>query len=97
MVTFMKEYPEVKISINAHTDSKGSDRYNQELSKRRAKSIEDYMEKHGIEKKRIRSAGKGEMEPLLANENPDGSDNPENRRINRRAEILIDEDVIVEE
>ena len=91
MVTFMKEYPDLKILISAHTDSKGTDRYNNELSKRRARSIEVYMEAHGIEKKRMKSKGYGETVPLLPNENSDGTDNEENRRLNRRAEIIIEE------
>jgi outer membrane protein OmpA-like peptidoglycan-associated protein len=91
MVTFLKQYPELNVMITAHTDSKGSDRYNQELSKRRAKSIEDYFQKSGIEKRRMKSKGMGESEPKVPNENSDGSDNEEGRRINRRAEIVIEE------
>ncbi len=91
MANFLKQFPELKILVTAHTDSKGSDRYNHELSKRRAKSIEDYFQKAGIEKQRIKSKGLGETEPKAPNENPDGSDNEEGRRINRRAEIIIEE------
>ncbi len=90
MATFMFEYPEVNIFIGAHTDNKGSDRYNNELSTRRAKAIEDYLQKKGISKKRMKSKGFGETQPLVPNENEDGSDNPENRYLNRRAEVVIE-------
>jgi outer membrane protein OmpA-like peptidoglycan-associated protein len=89
LVTMMKNFPEVKIDIAAHTDNKGSDKYNEVLSKKRAKSIVDYISKHGIDRKRMTSEGKGEAEPIVPNSNPDGSDNPENRWLNRRAEITI--------
>jgi len=91
MANFLKQFPEMKIMLTAHTDNKGSDRYNHELSKRRARSIEDYFQKAGIEKQRIKSKGMGEAEPKVPNENIDGSDNEEGRRINRRAEIVIEE------
>jgi outer membrane protein OmpA-like peptidoglycan-associated protein len=89
LVAMMKNFPKIKIDIAAHTDNKGSDKYNQELSKKRAKSIVDYVSKRGIDKKRMSSEGRGETEPIVPNSNPDGSDNPENRWLNRRAEITI--------
>ncbi|MFN3404692.1 MAG: OmpA family protein [Cytophagaceae bacterium] len=89
LVALMKEFKDIKINIFAHTDNKGSHKYNHDLSKKRAKSIEEYMHSKGVDKKRMHSKGMGETEPLVPNENPDGSDNPENRRINRRAEIII--------
>ncbi len=91
MVAFMDEYPEVKIFIAAHTDNKGSDRYNDELSNKRAKSIESYLQNKGINKKRMKSKGFGESQPIAPNENEDGSDNPGNRYLNRRAEVEIKE------
>jgi outer membrane protein OmpA-like peptidoglycan-associated protein len=91
MVAFMTEYPELKIFVSAHTDNKGSDRYNNELSNKRAKSIENYLQNKGISKKRMKSKGYGETQPIAPNTNEDGSDNPENRYLNRRAEVVIEE------
>lgn len=89
LVMLLKEFPEMKIEISAHTDNMGTEEYNNKLSKRRAKSIEDYLSSHGISRKRMTSKGYGESMPLVPNSNPDGSDNPENRYLNRRAEIRI--------
>jgi outer membrane protein OmpA-like peptidoglycan-associated protein len=89
LVAMMKNFPDIKIDIAAHTDNKGSDKYNQVLSQKRAKSIVDYFSKKGIDKKRMTSQGRGEGEPIVPNSNPDGSDNPDNRWLNRRAEIMI--------
>jgi outer membrane protein OmpA-like peptidoglycan-associated protein/tetratricopeptide (TPR) repeat protein len=89
LAALLKKYPNLSIIIGAHTDSKGSDDYNLALSKRRYKSIIDYMNKKGISRKRMSGQGYGETEPVAPNENPDGSDNPENRWLNRRAEITI--------
>lgn len=89
LVTLLKKYPKLHIFIGAHTDSKGTDSYNIDLSKRRAKSIVDYLNTHGISKRKIKSKGFGESVPLVPNENPDGSDNPDNRWLNRRVDITI--------
>jgi outer membrane protein OmpA-like peptidoglycan-associated protein len=64
--------------IEGHTDSKGSNAYNQRLSERRAQSVARYLvERFKIESKRLQSVGKGEDEPL----NPNDPENPENRRV----------------
>lgn len=89
LAALLTKYQKLSIFIGAHTDSKGSDDYNLALSKRRYKSIMDYMNKKGISRKRMSGEGFGETEPVVPNENPDGSDNPENRWLNRRAEITI--------
>ncbi|HEY8399643.1 MAG TPA: OmpA family protein [Cytophagaceae bacterium] len=89
LVALMNEYPNISIHIAAHTDNKGSESYNIDLSKRRVKSIMDYMISKGISRKRMTGKGHGETSPLVPNTNPDGSDNPENRWLNRRAEITI--------
>jgi OmpA-OmpF porin, OOP family len=70
-----------RFMLEGHTDSKGTDAYNQALSERRAKSAKDYLvSKHQVEAQRIDTVGKGESEPL------DPSD-PQ-RDINRRVQIL---------
>ena len=89
LARLLTKYPELTIFIAAHTDSKGSEEYNLSLSKKRYRAIIDYMAKKGISRKRMSGQGYGESEPLVPNENPDGSDNPENRWLNRRAVITI--------
>ncbi|MBX9851640.1 MAG: OmpA family protein [Cytophagaceae bacterium] len=97
LAAFMKEYADVKIEIDSHTDNKGSDAYNLALSQRRSRSIEIYLLGKGIPKSRMVSVGYGETKPILPNENPDGTDNPENRHQNRRTEIkIIADDKIIE-
>ena len=83
--------PEVMIvvEIGSHTDSKGSLSYNEGLSRRRSQSVVDYLISKGIEKDMIIAKGYGETQPLVPNTNPDGSDNPENRQLNRRTEFKI--------
>ena len=86
---FLIANPDIIIELSSHTDSKGSDDYNVDLSHRRAKSVVDYMVKLGIEKDRMVPKGSGEFNPRVPNTNPDGSDNPENRAINRRTEVRV--------
>ena len=89
LARLLTKYPELTIFIAAHTDSKGSEEYNLNLSKKRYRSIIDYMAKKGVNRKRMSGQGYGESEPLAPNENPDGTDNPENCWMNRRAVITI--------
>ncbi len=77
-------YPFVHIHINGYTDSKGSSLYNRNLSEKRAKSVLNYLISKGINKTRITISGKGEDNPVKKNTLPDGKDNPEGRKINRR-------------
>jgi len=79
-----------KVSIIGHTDSKGSEAYNLELSKKRAEAVKQWLvEKEGVDPQRLETSGKGEGEPVAPNTHPDGSDNPEGRQRNRRVEIRI--------
>jgi hypothetical protein len=80
---FMKKYPAYHANIVGHTDSKGSVKYNQKLSERRAKAVRDIMIKHGVEASRLSFEGKGESEPLFENINP------LNRHKNRRTEVEL--------
>src|SRR3546814_11557776 len=68
-----------------HTDSKGTDAYNQALSERRASAVYDYLTSNGIDAGRlVGPVGYGESRPLAPNTNDDGSDNPAGRSRNRR-------------
>lgn len=86
----IEEYGAQKVLIEGYTDSKGSDAYNLTLSKKRAKSVKNWLIKNGhIAKKIIQSKGCGEAKPIAPNTHKDGSDNPEGRKKNRRVEITI--------
>ena len=78
-----------KIEIAGHTDSRGSDAYNLGLSRRRASAVAAYLASKGIGRNRMKVTGYGESKPVAANENPDGSDNPDGRAKNRRTEIVV--------
>ncbi len=64
LVGLFKEYPELKVEIAAHTDSRGSDAYNLRLSQRRANSVVNYLIAKGVKKSRFVATGKGETEPF---------------------------------
>lgn len=85
----LRDNPEIVIEISSHTDSKGTEGYNRNLSQRRAEEVVKYLRKKGIDRKRMKAKGYGESVPIAENENPDGSDNPEGRAQNRRTEIKV--------
>jgi outer membrane protein OmpA-like peptidoglycan-associated protein len=86
----IRQYPDAYILIEGHTDSKGPDDYNLDLSDRRAVAVKDWlMTKGGVVRATITTRGWGEAKPVAANSNPDGSDNPEGRQQNRRVEITV--------
>lgn len=89
VVKLLKENPKISIEMGAHTDSRGTDEYNNTLSHNRAKSVMDYILAKGISPDRITSHGYGETVPVAPNANPDGTDNPEGRQLNRRVEFKI--------
>ncbi|MDH5599307.1 MAG: OmpA family protein, partial [Cyclobacteriaceae bacterium] len=80
---FLLENPNVKIEMDGHTCSIGSDEYNQKLSEERALAVREYLINKGIKPKRITSVGHGEANPLATNETEDG------RILNRRVEFVI--------
>lgn len=80
---FMTDNPKLKVELGAHTDSDGSDTYNQDLSERRAQSVVDYLVDRGVVRTRMIAKGYGEKEPVAAN------DSPENKQKNRRTELKI--------
>ena len=89
LFSVMTRYPALSIEVIGHTDSRGSPEYNFNLSKRRSESVKEYLVEKGIESSRILEIAAGETENLALNVNPDGSDNPEGRRINRNVSIRI--------
>lgn len=93
----MLQNPEIIVEIGAHTDSKGSEGYNQNLSQRRAESVVKYLRRKGIDKNRLKAQGYGESQPIAPNTKPDGSDNPEGRALNRRTEFKVIGEIELEE
>jgi len=86
----LKRYPELKVEVAGHTDSKGTDAYNQALSERRARAVYDYLTSNGVDASRLTGpTGYGESRPIAPNTNEDGSDNPEGRAKNRRTELNV--------
>lgn len=73
----------ILIEVAGHTDSIGTEEYNQELSERRAQSVADYLVQNGVARDRMRVVGYGETRPRVPN------DNPENRQLNRRVVLSI--------
>ncbi len=89
LCNYLKENKELKLKVSGHTDSKGSDQYNQVLSLKRAKAAADYVTSKGIDPHRLSSVGYGKRQPIAPNENPDKSDNAEGRQKNRRVEFKV--------
>jgi len=89
VLKLMEANPEVIVEIQSHTDSKGSDQYNEKLSQKRAESVVSYLISKGIQPIRLKAKGYGESKPIAPNENADGSDNPEGRAQNRRTDFKI--------
>jgi outer membrane protein OmpA-like peptidoglycan-associated protein len=88
LVAWMTEYPNMVIELSAHTDSKGTDVYNQKLSERRAQACVDYLLTRGISADRMIAKGYGETMPIAPNE-INGKDNPDGRAVNRRTEFKV--------
>lgn len=77
----IKDHPEIRVEVQGHTDSVGSEAYNQKLSEKRAESVKSYLEGQGVESSRISASGKGESDPVATNDTAEG------RAANRRVEI----------
>jgi OOP family OmpA-OmpF porin len=88
-VQTLTKRPNIKVIIEGHTDSMGTFPYNQKLSERRAHAVYNYFNKKGISADRMKTIGYGELKPKASNTNPNGSDNPEGRAINRRVELKV--------
>ncbi len=88
-VNVLNENPELLVSIDGHTDSKGSDSYNERLSRDRAKAVHDYFVDNGVKADRLVFRGFGEARPVAPNAFDDGTDNPEGRFENRRVELNV--------
>ncbi len=86
----LTHFKDAQILIHGHTDSKGSDEYNIELSQKRAASVKYYfVNNFQAEPTRIQTQGLGKSQPIAPNTNTNGSDNPQGREKNRRVEFTI--------
>ncbi|KJD32487.1 hypothetical protein PK35_09765 [Tamlana nanhaiensis] len=86
VVKVLKEHPTMKLAINAHTDNKGRDAYNLNLSDKRAASAVKFLVKNGIAKSRLQSKGFGESKPLI---DCKSNCSDEDLQANRRVEFVI--------
>jgi OOP family OmpA-OmpF porin len=77
----LKEQPDQKVTISGHTDSRGSDAYNQKLSERRAQAVVDYLVSQGVNAGNLSAMGHGENMPVETNDTEAG------RAANRRVEM----------
>ena len=77
------KYPETNITVIGHTDSKGTNMYNQTLSESRANSVIAYTTQNGVNNSRMTAIGKGETDPIATNNTTEG------RALNRRVEFVI--------
>ena len=85
LADFMKEYGQTSTVVEGHTDSVGTDAYNQRLSERRANAVRDVLvNQHGLDSSRIEAVGYGESRPVADNATEEG------RAINRRVEAEVD-------
>jgi outer membrane protein OmpA-like peptidoglycan-associated protein len=80
----LKEYDKTILEVAGHTDNTGSADYNQGLSERRAGSVAQYLESHGVNSQRVMTVGAGETHPVASNDSADG------RQANRRVELSLE-------
>ena len=81
-------YPSLHLQVEGHTDSVGTDEYNQQLSEKRASAVRDYLVQQSISADAIEARGFGKTEPVASNDTPEG------RQQNRRVEMVISGDAI---
>ncbi len=89
LLKLLNDNPAIVIELGSHTDSRGSNSYNQKLSQERAQSVVDWLINRGVSHSRLVARGYGETAPIAPNENEDGTDNPDGRQLNRRTEFKI--------
>jgi outer membrane protein OmpA-like peptidoglycan-associated protein len=84
-------FPESKVTIEGYTDAQGAQSANMQLAVARAQAVKDWLATNGsVSADRISVQGFGEQYPVAANTNPDGSDNPLGRALNRRVSIVVE-------
>jgi OOP family OmpA-OmpF porin len=81
VITVLRQNPNLRVEIQGHTDSRGTDEHNMKLSDNRAKAVMDYLANAGIDASRLSSKGYGESKPAVPNTSP------ANMAKNRRVEL----------
>jgi outer membrane protein OmpA-like peptidoglycan-associated protein len=81
-------HPGLNLQIEGHTDSVGTDEFNQQLSERRADSVRDFLAEQGVPASSITAKGFGKTQPVASNDTPEG------RQRNRRVELVVNGDAI---
>jgi len=81
-------HPGLTLQIEGHTDSVGSDDFNQQLSERRADSVRDFLAEQGVQPSAMTAKGFGKTQPVASNDNAEG------RQRNRRVELVVNGDAI---
>jgi len=84
---FLADHPDINAVIEGHTDSTGTEKYNQWLSERRAQAVYDRLIELGVAAERLTFVGRGESQPLTGNESSEG------RALNRRVDMVMDADM----
>ncbi len=79
----LKQYPDIKLEVGGHTDSRNTEEYNMDLGQRRAKAVVDYLVSQGIDPSRLTAVSYGESKPIADNETELG------RIANRRVELKV--------
>lgn len=83
LAKYMTGHPQTKLIVEGHTDSRGSDAYNDALSERRAQAVVNALISRGVPEDRLRAVGRGKAFPVATNDTPEG------RQQNRRVEIVF--------
>lgn len=83
VAAFLKDNEGTKVIVEGHTDSRGSDEYNQQLSERRAQSVADALAFRGIDRSRVEAVGRGKALPVASNDTAAG------QQQNRRVELVF--------
>jgi len=86
LAEFLRQFPEKKLLIEGYTDAIGSDRYNLELSQRRAEAVKSALVRRGIDPSRMVAEGYGKAYPVADNKDPGG------RQMNRRVEVVVSDE-----
>jgi outer membrane protein OmpA-like peptidoglycan-associated protein len=86
-VRYLKDHGDVRVEIQGHTDSKGSDDYNMKLGQRRAESVKAYLASQGVSGDRVGTTSFGASQPVADN-TINGKDNPAGRALNRRVVLI---------
>ena len=86
----LSQFPESQVTVEGYTDAKGTTSANMQLSRERAQAVKDWLVKEGgVLASNISTKGLGEQYPVAPNTNPNGSDNPIGRALNRRVSIIV--------